>query len=259
MGKKTGDAALATALDYRARDPQDADRGQRLARLLHLARGRHLSARRPSDADRGRAGGDDRECRPHGRHAGRPAVAQRRGRGRSRLEDREGDRGRSRRRRRSTRGRRRCSRRWSRSAAGSAARTARASTTIRRAARRRLWPGLAELQPKKLDPDTIDVEELKHRLLAHPGAGDRALLRGGRAHRRARGRCRLDPRLRLRAVLRRHAVLHRHDGREALRRAVPAPGEEIRRALRAATSCCSTWRKTARASTAASRRGKKAA
>jgi 3-hydroxyacyl-CoA dehydrogenase/enoyl-CoA hydratase/3-hydroxybutyryl-CoA epimerase len=31
---------------------------------------------------------------------------------------------------------------------------------------KRLWPGLADLQKVKLDPDTIDVEELKHRLLA---------------------------------------------------------------------------------------------
>jgi 3-hydroxyacyl-CoA dehydrogenase/enoyl-CoA hydratase/3-hydroxybutyryl-CoA epimerase len=31
---------------------------------------------------------------------------------------------------------------------------------------KRLWPGLAELQPTKLDPDKIDVTELKHRLLA---------------------------------------------------------------------------------------------
>jgi len=31
---------------------------------------------------------------------------------------------------------------------------------------KRLWPGLADLQPVKLDPDTIDVAELKHRLLA---------------------------------------------------------------------------------------------
>jgi 3-hydroxyacyl-CoA dehydrogenase/enoyl-CoA hydratase/3-hydroxybutyryl-CoA epimerase len=31
---------------------------------------------------------------------------------------------------------------------------------------KRLWPGLAELQATKLDPDTLDVEELKHRLLA---------------------------------------------------------------------------------------------
>ena len=38
---------------FRARDPQDADRRQRLARLLHLPRrGRHLYARRPSDAGR---------------------------------------------------------------------------------------------------------------------------------------------------------------------------------------------------------------
>ena len=31
---------------------------------------------------------------------------------------------------------------------------------------KRLWPGLADLQPTKLAPDTIDVDELKHRLLA---------------------------------------------------------------------------------------------
>jgi 3-hydroxyacyl-CoA dehydrogenase / enoyl-CoA hydratase / 3-hydroxybutyryl-CoA epimerase len=30
---------------------------------------------------------------------------------------------------------------------------------------KRLWPGLADLQPTKLDPDTIDVAELKDRLL----------------------------------------------------------------------------------------------
>ena len=30
---------------------------------------------------------------------------------------------------------------------------------------KRLWPGLADLQKKKLDPDKIDIEELKHRLL----------------------------------------------------------------------------------------------
>jgi 3-hydroxyacyl-CoA dehydrogenase/enoyl-CoA hydratase/3-hydroxybutyryl-CoA epimerase len=31
---------------------------------------------------------------------------------------------------------------------------------------KRLWTGLADLQPKKLDPDTIDIGELKQRLLA---------------------------------------------------------------------------------------------
>jgi len=30
---------------------------------------------------------------------------------------------------------------------------------------KRLWPGLADLQKKKLDPDKIDIAELKHRLL----------------------------------------------------------------------------------------------
>jgi 3-hydroxyacyl-CoA dehydrogenase/enoyl-CoA hydratase/3-hydroxybutyryl-CoA epimerase len=30
---------------------------------------------------------------------------------------------------------------------------------------KRLWPGLADLQETKLDPDTIDIRELKHRLL----------------------------------------------------------------------------------------------
>src|SRR5581483_419129 len=31
---------------------------------------------------------------------------------------------------------------------------------------KRLWPGLADLQPGKLDPDTIDIQELKDRFLA---------------------------------------------------------------------------------------------
>jgi 3-hydroxyacyl-CoA dehydrogenase/enoyl-CoA hydratase/3-hydroxybutyryl-CoA epimerase len=31
---------------------------------------------------------------------------------------------------------------------------------------KKLWPGLADLQPKKLDPDTIDITEMKYRLLA---------------------------------------------------------------------------------------------
>ena len=31
---------------------------------------------------------------------------------------------------------------------------------------KKLWPGLVDLQMKQLDPDTIDVEELKQRMLA---------------------------------------------------------------------------------------------
>jgi 3-hydroxyacyl-CoA dehydrogenase/enoyl-CoA hydratase/3-hydroxybutyryl-CoA epimerase len=30
---------------------------------------------------------------------------------------------------------------------------------------KRLWPGLADLQPVKIDPDNIDVTKIKHRLL----------------------------------------------------------------------------------------------
>jgi 3-hydroxyacyl-CoA dehydrogenase/enoyl-CoA hydratase/3-hydroxybutyryl-CoA epimerase len=79
-----------------AGDPQDPDRRQRLARLLHLARGRHLFARRPPDARRGHSGCHDRKRRPHGRHAGRPALAHRRGGGRSRVENPQSDRSRPR-------------------------------------------------------------------------------------------------------------------------------------------------------------------
>ncbi|OSI75603.1 3-hydroxyacyl-CoA dehydrogenase [Bradyrhizobium canariense] len=35
----------------------------------------------------------------------------------------------------------------------------------KRAERKRLWPGLSSLQPKRLDPDDVDVEELKLRFL----------------------------------------------------------------------------------------------
>ena len=87
-----------------------------------------------------------------------------------------------------------------------------------------------------------------------PGARDRTLLRGGRAHRRARGRCRLDPRVRLRAVFGRDALLHRHDGHEEVRRAVPAARARNTASASSRTSCSSRWRPRARASIRASRR-----
>ena len=97
LGKQTGDKALAVALDYvRAirKTPivVNDSRGFYTSRVVgtYIREG-HLML------TRGRAAGHDRECRPHGRHAGRPARAQRRGGGRSRLENPEGDRGRSRR------------------------------------------------------------------------------------------------------------------------------------------------------------------
>ena len=48
---------------------------------------------------------------------------------------------------------------------GSAARTARASTTIRRAGRRACGPASRKIVGKRLDPDTISVKELKDRFL----------------------------------------------------------------------------------------------
>ena len=81
------------------RDRQDADRGQRFPRLLRQPLRAALHRRRPGNADGRRAAGDDREHREDGGHAGRAAVAVRRGRARSRAQDHEGDRGRSRRQR----------------------------------------------------------------------------------------------------------------------------------------------------------------
>ena len=50
MGKETGDAALADGARLRARDQEDADRRQRLARLLRQSLRRRLHPRRAPDA-----------------------------------------------------------------------------------------------------------------------------------------------------------------------------------------------------------------
>ncbi len=96
LGKHTGEAALATAMDYVRAIKKTPIVVNDFARLLHVARRRHLYPRRPRDAERRRASCHDRERRPRRRHAGRAAGAQRRGRRRPRLENRAGDRGRSR-------------------------------------------------------------------------------------------------------------------------------------------------------------------
>ncbi len=170
MGKQTGDEALALALDYvRAirKTPivVNDSRGFYTSRVVgtYIREG-HLML------TEGMPAGDGRECRPHGRHAGRPAFAQRRGRGRSRLEDSQGHRSRSRPRGGRCASRRSCSRRWWRSAAGSAARTARAFTIIPRKARSGCGPASticsrrAQRRRDRHDPGL--VEELKQRLLA---------------------------------------------------------------------------------------------
>ena len=109
---------------------------------------------------------------------------------------------------------------------------------------KRLWPGLAELLPKKLTREqieAIDVDELKQRFL---------VVQAVEAARTFEEKVVTDVReADVGSILgwgfapyhRRHAVLHRHDGHEEIRRAVPQVREEIRRALCAAASCSSTW------------------
>ena len=136
MGKETGDKALATALDYvRAikKTPivVNDSRGFFANRcvLAYILEG-HLML------TEGVPAGDDREGGQAGRHAGRAAVAQRRGRRRSRPQDPAAPRRRSSARPRSIPAAGAAAhRRWSRRKAASAARTARASTIIRKAAR----------------------------------------------------------------------------------------------------------------------------
>ena len=118
--------------------------------------------------------------------------------------------------------------RWSRNAAASAARTAKGFYDYPANGPKKLWPDLADLQPKKLDPDTDRHRGAEVAPARHPGAGNRALLRGESAYRRARGGRRFDPGLRLCAVLGRYAVVDRHDGHEEFRRRVPQAREEVR-------------------------------
>ncbi len=80
----------------RTADPQDADRGQRQPRLLHLAGDRHPDQRGPRDARRGGAADDDRARRHPGRLSGRPAADQRRAQPRADRQDSQRHQGRGR-------------------------------------------------------------------------------------------------------------------------------------------------------------------
>ena len=246
LGKKTGDAALARALDFVRAIRKTPIVVNDFARLLHLARRRHLHRRGPPHATRRRAGGDDRERRAHGRHAGRPAVAQRRDRARPVLQDHGRDAERSRR------------------SGGARGRVA----DDRRDGQPARPPGQEERQGLLRLPDQSRRQEAalagarralsagrrsrRHRhggteaaLPGPPGAGDGALFRGRRPHRRPRSRSRLDPRLRLRALHRRHAVLHRLHGRGRIRRrsAIASPRSTANASSR--TGCSAGWRRRA--------------
>ena len=75
LGKNTGDVGARDRARLHAHDRQDADRGERLPRLLRQSLRRPLHRRRQRDVPGRRAAGDDREHRQDGRHAGRPALA----------------------------------------------------------------------------------------------------------------------------------------------------------------------------------------
>ncbi len=215
LGKQTGNKALAVALDYvRAirKTPivVNDSRGFYTSRVVgtYIREGHLMLTRRC-------AGGDDRECRPHGR-------ACRSVRCRSMTRWRSISPGKFSRPprpisapRRSTRGRRNCLQEMVEKRGRFGRKNGKGFYDYPANGPKKLWPGLVDLQPKKmLDPEKIDIEELKLRLLGIQALETVALLRGESAHRRARGGCRLDPRLRLCAVLRRYAVLDRHDGHE---------------------------------------------
>ena len=168
VGKKTGDAALATALDYvRAirKTPivVNDTRGFYANRcVLNYIQEGHLMLLEGIPAAMIENTG------AHGRHAGRPALAQRRDCARSRPQDRAAPRKPISGPRPSIRRRRNCWRPWSRSTAGSAARTARASTTIRRSSRSGSGRGSPTCSRRSSSRDKIealDVEELKQRFL----------------------------------------------------------------------------------------------
>ena len=166
LGKDTSDAALATALDY-ARAIRKTPIVVNDSRGFYTSRGgRHLYPRRPPDARRGHPAGDDRERRSHGRDAGRSRS---RSTTRSRVDLAwkilESDRDRPR-----------------LQASIDPRQKVLLTEMVERRGRlgrkngkgfydypekgpKKLWPGLADLQVRKLDPDTIDIAEIKHRLL----------------------------------------------------------------------------------------------
>ena len=165
LGKKTGDKALAMAIDYVARDQEDADRRQRHARLLRQPLRAALHVGSLQDADRGRAGADDRECRQGRRHAGRPAGADRRDGDRPRPEDHEADRSAISARRPSI------PRRWQLidTLVDKHGRFGRKNGKgfydyPPKPAKKKLWPGLKDLYPQQR-AEKVDYEELKQRFL----------------------------------------------------------------------------------------------
>ena len=95
-----------------------------------------------------------------------------------------------------------------------------------------LWPGLEGLQTNETRSRYARHHRTETTHSRRAGGRSGAHGRGRRGDRSARGRCRLDHRLRLRALHRRRADLHRLHGDESFRRAVRQADGQIRRTLR---------------------------
>ena len=101
---------------------------------------------------------------------------------------------------------------------------------------KRLWPGLSEFAKNRLDPDAVDVEDLKRRFLATQALeAARNFFRGGRDGCARSGR-RLHPRFRLRPVYGRRPQLYRRDRRGGICFAVRGSRKKIWAALRSQRS-----------------------
>jgi 3-hydroxyacyl-CoA dehydrogenase/enoyl-CoA hydratase/3-hydroxybutyryl-CoA epimerase len=100
-------------------------------------------------------------------------------------------------------------------------------------AKKHLWPELSTLYAQQ-DADSHRLRGAETAPAGHHRAGSGPRDGGRHRHRPARGGCRLDPRLRLRALHGRHALLYRRDGRGQLRGARRETAQEIRQAVQGA-------------------------
>ena len=168
IGKKTGDAALARALDFVRAIRKTPIVVNDTPRLLHLARRRApTSARATCMLTEGVPAAMIENAGADGRHAGRAAVAERRGGDRPVAEDHERDRA-------PTSATTPCRRPQYRLIDEMVTKRGRLGRKNGKGfydypdnprGKKKLWPGLAELFPPVADPDAIDVGELKQRFL----------------------------------------------------------------------------------------------
>ena len=254
LGKETGEAALAVALDYvRAirKTPivVNDSRGFYTSRVVgtYIREGHLMLTEGVPAAMIENVGA-------HGRHAGRAAVAQRRSRGRSRLEDLEGDRSRSRRRQAIDQRQKALLDEMVEKRGRFGRKNGKGFYDYPQSGPKRLWPGLADLQPNKLDPDTIDIDELKHRFLAMQALESARCIEEGVV---------TDVReadvgsiLGFGFAPFTGGTISYIDGMgtKAFVELCSELGADVRRPLQAVASFSSTWRRRARRSTAASRR-----